>query len=71
MSVLVSDKPQRAIDYPVARKSKFSDLVILFNSPHTGVVLISNCNWQVGEYAIELTDSEGEYWYPVEVTIHG
>ena len=71
MSVLVSDKPQRAIDYPVARKSKSSDLVIFFTSPCTGVVLVSNGARQVGEYARGLSDSESEHWYPVEVTIRG
>ena len=70
MSISI-DINQVKVEYPVLRKAVDSELVVLFTDEHTGVVLVANNLWPLGEHYDDFVHSEDSAWVKVEGTIRG
>ena len=72
MAVTKVNKISVGVTYPVARKSVRSSLIVLFASEQSGVVIVGDLIYDVGNWG---TDWEPAYntasWEAVEVTING
>ena len=70
MSISIDINPVK-VEYPVLRKADNSELVVLFTDEHTGVVLVANNHWSLGQRHNNFTHSENKDWIKVNGTIRG
>ena len=70
MSISIDINPVK-VEYPVLRKAEDSELVVLFTDECTGVVLVANHSWSLGQRHNNFIHSEHKDWIKVEGTIHG
>ena len=70
MSISIDINPVK-VEYPVLRKAVDFELVVLFTDEHTGVVVVANNSWSVGQYYDDFEHSEDSVWVKVEGTIRG
>ena len=70
MSISIDINPVK-VEYPVLRKAVDSELVVLFTDEHTGVVVVANNLWCLGQYYDAFACPKAIDWVKVEGTIRG
>lgn len=72
MSIEVNTPKTPEFEYPIARKSKYTNLVALFYGPVSAVVIQPTATSERIGYRGGVWDHhESDCWEPVEVTIKG